>query len=43
VVEGGVHGGERFFTPQQIAQVKAFLDPLLAPPQAPYPSAPKGK
>jgi acetyl esterase/lipase len=35
VVEGGAHGGERFFTPSQIAQVKAFLDRLLRPEFAP--------
>jgi acetyl esterase/lipase len=35
VVEGGAHGGERFFTPSQIAQVKAFLDRLLRPGFAP--------
>lgn len=35
VVPGGAHGGALFFTRQQIAQVKAFLDPLLRPGPAP--------
>lgn len=35
VVEGGEHGGALFFTPQQIAQVHAFLEGLLRPAPAP--------